>query len=133
MKKFYILLLLLLATGTAFCQSITNREITWHTAKSLELHSNVELNQSGKIITRANRQIDYVVDENNTLSFAITGIVGSWNDLNTNGSLTYKVKYQGRPGKIVLEKSASGITITIDFTEAAPEAMKQKILIDSFE
>jgi hypothetical protein len=59
--------------------------------------------------------------------------VGAWNDINANGSLTYKVKYQGRPGKIVLEKTVTGITFIIDFTEAAPEAIQQKIWIDSFK
>jgi hypothetical protein len=133
MKKYYILFLLLIITGTVFAQSITSRDITWLSAKSVELRSSVDLNQNCKLITRSNKQVDYILNETSTLTFVISGIDGTWSDPNTNGSLTYRVKYQGRPGKIIIQRTDSNITATIDFTESAADALKQRILITSFQ
>ena len=133
MKKYYILLLLLILTSAGFSQSVTSRDITWSSAKSVELHSTVDLNQSSKLVTHSTKQIDYVQSNNSTLTFLISSIDGTWSDPNTNGSLVYHVKYQSRPGKITIERTGSGIVATIDFTESSPDAVKQKILIDSFQ
>jgi hypothetical protein len=133
MKRNYILILLLLLTSTAFSQSVTTRDITWNSAKSVELHSSVDVNQSCKLVTRSNKQVDLVQSNGTTLTFLISSITGTWSDPNTNGSITYKVTYQSRPGKITIQRTAAGIVANIDFTESAANALQQKILIDSFQ
>ena len=134
MKNIYSTIVMLVFTvGTnVFAQGIINRDITWYTNQSVELHSSVTMDKSGRIITHGKTTIDYVVSDTQTLTFSITKIEGTWADPNVAGTLTYRVKYQGKPGKIIIERAAT-LTAVIDFTEVAPEAMKQKILITSFQ
>jgi hypothetical protein len=131
MNKNYILLVLIFITTSALSQSIVNRDITWNAAKSVELHSNVDVVKPSKLITRGTSQIEWVTGED-VLTFIITSVDGTWTSPNQTGSLVYHVTYQDRPGKITIERSTD-ITAIIDFTESAPEALQQKILIDSFE
>jgi hypothetical protein len=131
--KNILILLFLLISGTVFCQSITSRDVMWISVKSTELHSGVDLIQNCTVITRSNKQVDYVQSNGTTITFLISSIQGTWNDPNANGSLTYKVKYQNRPGKVIIERTTAGIVATIDFTESAANALQQKILIDTFQ
>jgi hypothetical protein len=87
MKKLNILLPFLFITSIGFGQSVTSRDITWSSAKSVELHSSVDIVQVATLVTHTNKQIDYVVN-NNTLTFIITSIDGTWTDASANGKLT---------------------------------------------
>jgi len=133
MKKYYILMFVFFLTSHAFSQSVVSRDITWSSSNNTELHSNVNIVQNCKLITRSNIQIDYIINESNTFIFSIHEIVGVWNDPNMNGAITYHVQYQGRPGIIIIERTDTGISAILDFTDTAADALKQKIFINSFE
>lgn len=133
MKKIFVFIFIFFIVGAAFSQSITSRVITWSSSTSTELHSNVNIDHHCTLITRSDNQIDFVIEGNSALIFSVNSIDGNWSDPNVNGSLTYHISFQGRPGVVIIERTDFGISAVIDFTETASDALKQKIIIDHVE
>jgi hypothetical protein len=127
-----ILLILILIVAENVQGQVISRTITWNSNSNTELHSNVVVQETCKMITNANSSIDLVCENADTLTFSITSIEGALNNPDETGSIIYHVEYQERPGKIYLDHSDQ-LTITIDFTESTASAMKRKFLINSFE
>ena len=113
-------------------QNIVDRTITWNSQNSVELSVSKSLGEQTTIITRSKNDVELKRGETSLL-FTVLNVDGDWSDPVTEGKLVYHVMYQNAEGIITLERNETDLSFIIDFTAAAKDAMKQKIIIDNFE
>lgn len=125
-----IALFVVFSFTSAYAQEpgITERQISWQSLESKELHSGESHSQSCTIVTYADQKIDLLCG-NDSFTYSIEKIIGTWTDPALSGSLTYLVSYQEMPGKIVITRTSDYVEVFIDFTEKDKAAMKRKFII----
>jgi hypothetical protein len=111
---------------------IVSREVSWQTARSLELHSNQQGDRSCKVVTRKDKSIDLICGTD-TLTFAIARVSGTWTDHTKDGSLKYDVTYLELPGKIVVSRNGEEVSVFIDFTEKVKDGMKRRFFVSQID
>ncbi|RAV98887.1 hypothetical protein [Pseudochryseolinea flava] len=112
--------------------SLADQHLIWHSNRSNELHSNVEVAATCRFETHANNPIQLVYSSE-TFSFEIVSVEGTWNNINEDGFLTYVVNYQNHQGHIKFERINNVIAVVVDFTQAAATAMHQRYIISETE
>jgi len=131
-KFFVVSACVVLTAWNASAQNILTNHIDWYSSSSSELHNNIAMSVASKITTGVGNVISLERD-GVTTTFNVSGTTGTWTNISNDGLMVYNVKYQNRSGVITVQRANGAVSVTIDFTVSAPEAMKQKIVIDRFD
>jgi hypothetical protein len=125
--------LMITSTISVFSQSVAQQSIAWHATTILEKHSDETVQTEVEIKTFGSNTVELHYP-NETLIFNIQAVVGAWQDPATNGTLTYRVDYQGTTlGKFILTRSGDNISIEADFTEGNEYGLHQVFNVASFQ
>jgi hypothetical protein len=75
-----------------------------------------------------------LVIQEQTLSFSITSIKGSWSDDTADGRLEYHILHSGsNEGMMVITRQSGTTSIHIDFTESNADGIDYDFIINRFE
>jgi hypothetical protein len=135
MKKILLVLFITIGTKSGVAQSITLGEdnIAFHSSQAL--NNGNSFNMNNEFIVRGANEIEWS-HENGTEKdiYEITGVTGSWTDLNAAGKLEFAVKLANRNGKIVLSRSGSGsIKIRIQMYRGSVDLVPFDFVVSGFE
>jgi hypothetical protein len=110
-------------------QDIATSNLKWTANRSIDLHSSTNFNVVSNIITLSNVAIEFERG-GSTMHFDVTGVEGTWTNVQETGSILFHVGFQNAQGKIVIERVDGDVMITIDMTESTPGGIKQRMIVD---
>jgi len=88
--------------------------VRWSATGFEDLLSNVTAEGPCQFITYGDQRADWVQDNGNfVISFVARTVSGSWQNLNSNGSVTLGLAFDALTGQIVLSRTDLGITAEI--------------------
>lgn len=131
-RKFMFITVFLICNVVANAQSqtVAQKNLIWYSEQCLEKHSGINVNSSIRIEVQAGTSVDLVIQEQ-TISFRIELISGSWLTEEQDGSLEYTIKYDNTmPGKMIISRSGGRTVISVDMTESSPDGINYDFFID---
>ena len=120
MKKIYPLLVLLCLTiaSQPLCAqspSITSDTLRWNASGFTDKLANVTVNKGCQFITYGNSKADWV-QGNYIITFNVSSVSTSWQDLNANGKATYTISNEDVSGQLIISRTNSGLSIQLKLT-----------------
>lgn len=111
----------ILFTGYSIhAQDLSKSKIQWNSNKFIDLLSNDIINKSVQFITYDNTKIEWIQKNGSIVySFKIISINGNWSDVNTNGSISFGVAFDGITGSFSFSRIDDVIKIRLDLKGGA--------------
>ena len=96
--------------------SIEHDTIRWQVSSFYDESNHETLNETGSFILKGGLNIKWIQDADQaTHDFTIVNREGNWPDLSQNGSMTFMVERNNRPGKIVFTRTSERTSIRMEF------------------
>ncbi len=116
-----------------FAQDITQQKIQWTATSVTEVKSNTTESNASQFVTSPD-QIKWIQkDGQRVYTFSISQKVGTWPNVNQDGSITFQVSLNNKPGSVRIEKKAGVITLTLIYRPDEATGIHMKYQISSFE
>ena len=125
MKNIYRLLIFLIVSTLSqplFAQSasITSDTLRWNASGFTDKLANVTVNKGCQFITYGNGKADWI-QGNYVLTFQVSNVSTSWQDLSANGKATYTISNEAISGQLIISRTGSGLTIQLKLTEGTDD------------
>jgi hypothetical protein len=132
--KFYMHFILVFvvafSTATTYGQNIQTSTIAWTCPSTFHVAPGT-FNSEVTNVTSSPTQIVWVDSSNNALyTLAITETIGSWSNVNSNGSIIYKVTSGSDSGIVQFSKTGSDIWIRIHISTESEQLIYQLTVSD---
>jgi hypothetical protein len=136
MKNLALLILLLPSALIAVAQSsvtLGQDNIAFHSTQAI--NNGNSINSNNEFTLRGSIELEWSQQNGAEKTvYEITGVTGSWTNLNEPGSVEYAVKLGTRTGKIVLYKNGNGtIRIRIETYRGNVNLVPFEFVVSSFE
>lgn len=118
-----LLLFCLFAAVAAFGQNIATDTLTWQVIQLHDMNSNAIVNYQCQFKTNGSSTIQWVQDDL-TSDIAVTAQTGTWTNITNNGKVTYQITVEGNSGTLAFERTAEGVTISIDISQESGGRLK---------
>lgn len=132
MIKFIIISCAVLAGFAATAQSITSDAIKWSSEEFLEESKNVYISHESYFLSYGSDSVVWYQAGDFRQTVKVTGIEGSWADLNTNGSITYNVLYHDKTGTLKFQRDGDWISIRMQIAGLPGNPAAKLFTITSF-
>jgi hypothetical protein len=87
-----------------------------------------------RLVTHGRTSIELHRGNEQTLTFTILSVNGTWTDEKQSGKLVYTVRSSNDvPGKITLERKGGSLTAWFDFTQTNKNGLNVEFKIDTIE
>jgi hypothetical protein len=118
----------------AAAQNVTTSDIIWQADQARSLTSSDTRSFSCAFKTHGSQSIEWIQKNgSHTTTFQIINIDGTWEDFRGSGRIQYQVSRGSDRGKITIEKNETETFITVDFSEAGPNGVRQRFRINSVQ
>lgn len=99
-------------------QNISNSTITWEAQQVTDVESASTKLMSCQFVTKSGTTVDWVQkDGEMKTTFNIVETTGNWPDVSAAGTITYTLERKGKSCRMIIERSESGIFVTLDFSK----------------
>lgn len=131
--SYYFIVLLVLASVSATAQSgnILSQSLTWHSSSGYDLIASDSVEAVMKFTSVNNDRIEHRNHNNVLQTFDIVSTEGSWTNVAAEGSMTYNVSINSATGLIKIERTSSGVFLTVDLSSGG--GAKVKYIINQIE
>lgn len=114
-----------------FSQNPVTSELKWTVSKTIDQLTNEEVVQAGVFISRGDT-IDWVQSEGaRTYTFIVTGTEGSWEDVGSNGQITFQIKRGGVTGSIWFRRETELLSIEMKLMKDGQVTRSLKFITES--
>lgn len=128
--KFNLAIALLLLTQTSHAQNVLQSNLSWQTSQASDLRTGSSRQHQSVFKIYATSRIEWEQRNGATITrYTITGATGAWPDVSKPGKVTYSVRHDDKSGTLVLEKTTSETSITVDFSQGNTHGIKQKFIV----
>ncbi len=128
------LTVLLFSTLSLHAQNIARGTLLWQAEEVTDLQTATNKQMSCQFRTQSNSSVEWIQKDGALKSlFTISSVDGQWADVSTLGTITYALERNGKTAKMILEKTASGTFITMDFSKPGEFVSKLRFKIMSVE
>jgi hypothetical protein len=136
MKNLALLILLLSSSLTAVAQSsvtLGQDNIVFHSAQAINNGNTLSLDN--EFIIRGSTEIEWSqANGAEKTKYVITGVAGSWQNMNETGAMQFAVQVGSANGKIILYRNANGsIKLRIETFRNNVDLVPFEFVISSFE
>lgn len=133
MKNTYIIIVIFLAVSDAIGQTLTTDTIQWDIAEFYNVNSNTQEAPGDKLIVYAgNRAAWSDSDGNVRFDFAISEVLGTWDDISQPGGITLGFSMEGQPGQVVVTREGSDFLIEIKLYMDDPSPQEFRLRADTY-
>jgi len=129
LKKIIFFLFSVCLFTSTMAQNMATDSITWNVVQLRDLTSNATVNYQCQFKTHATQPIYWIQDDWVT-PLTIQSVSGSWINVQVNGKITFQITTDGESGSLVFERTASGVTISIDLSQAGTSRLRHQYLVD---
>jgi hypothetical protein len=125
--RFTVLVFLLAYAPCLMAQDIASASLRWTCNQTTNLRDGSTSGYSCVFITRGATGVTWLQRSGQIATqFTVTSTEGTWNSVTQEGQFTYHLSRDGKTGKLVVERTASGIALTLDFSESGDTNIKQR-------
>jgi hypothetical protein len=118
-KKIYCLLLFMsLISAGVIAQDVQSSTIEWNSISTFSVQTGTYVDEITKVVTTPDQITWYDKDGIAQETLSITGSIGSWSNVNNNGSIFFKVTSGDDLGIVQFSKSSDKMTIRINIVTA---------------
>lgn len=124
-----VIFLFVAISENSYTQNIAKASLKWISAETENLKSSERFSYSCWFFSTPG-EVQWVQKSGQRITrFKITGSDGIWEDIAQPGRVEFSVTRDDEPGKIWIEKNSEGTSITLDFTQAGVNAIRQRFYI----
>ncbi len=118
-KTACLLIALAGVSSTALSQSIVRSTLTWKAMEVNDSRTQTSKGMTCDFVTNGKKSVDWI-QKGGALktSFIVTAVEGEWLNVASQGSITYVLERNGKSCKMLIERNASGVFVTLDFTSS---------------
>jgi hypothetical protein len=127
---------LVVGSFTAFGQTtnVADKDITWRAGSLTDKNYSKNISSPHRLVTHGRTSMELHRGTEQTLTFTILSVTGTWSDEKTTGKLEYDVRStNGALGKVTVERKGSSTTAWVDFTQTNRNGLNIELKIDSIE
>lgn len=108
-------------------QDISSVSLRWTCTQTTNLRDGSTSAYLCTFITRGTGSVTWLQRNGQVAThYVVSGTEGNWPDVSQNGQLTYRLSRDEKTGQLIVERTAAGVTLTLDFTESGEANIKQK-------
>lgn len=116
-RRICILIIGLLSFSLVQAQDISKETLRWTASGFRDLDSKEDFNNSCEFVTYGRKQVKWVQDDGkNVVDWNITGVSGSWSDVNKSGTIKYNIANSKTKGTVTIAKVPQGWKIDLIVT-----------------
>jgi hypothetical protein len=125
----FLLLALCGISSITYAQNITISPLRWLSTETTNLKNNERFSHTCAFVSTptnirwVQKNGAYVND------FSIVSVNGNWQNVAANGRIEYKVEKGKTKGLAVFERTAAGISVTLDFSQTGPNGIRHQFNI----
>lgn len=133
-KPLLILLFANFLASPGLSQNIKTTKLVWETDQVINLENQTSSVYNAKFKTNASQSMEWIQKKGqmNTL-YEIARMEGSWEDISTQGTISYLLTRNGKSINMIIEKNSSGTFITMDFIVPGQLPSRQKFHVQSIK
>lgn len=133
--KYTLLIFLLALAQLSWAQSgnILTQTRTWNSESGYDLVVEDSLNASMKFTTVSAIRIEHRDHRDRLQTFDIVSTEGSWTNIGLPGTMIYHVSINESVGLITIERTATGIFLTVDFSNSESGGLKIRYTINTID
>lgn len=125
---------LLFSVGTTLsvdAQDIRKDKLVWIVTSTTNLKTSDQFTYQCVFKTNRANKVQWIQKRGQkTTEFSGTALEGEWNDILTNGSVTYNISQDGIGGTVTFARTGGGLpVITIDFSQGSEHGIRQQFLV----
>ena len=130
----FALVILGISTTQGQSTDVADKELTWKSSELTDKNYAKNISSSLRLITKGRTTIELHRGSEQTLTFTITSVTGTWNDEKQEGRLVYTVRSSNDvPGKVTVERKGNSVTAWVDFTQTNKNGLNIELKIDTIE
>ena len=128
------LLFLLTAASPAIGQNVRTTDLTWTVDRVTDLKTGAANDYEAAFRVYGTTHVEWRQRNGQmTTRYEIKDVIGEWDNVQRNGSITYQLERNGHTLKMTMEKNSSGIFITLDLGSAGDSLWVQKFHVVSVQ
>jgi hypothetical protein len=137
-KRIYFLSLVIsaLLVSPIYAQStdVADKDLTWRASSLTDKNYSKNISTNHRLVTHGRTTMELHRGSEQTLTFTILSITGTWSDEKTAGKLAYDVRSaNGVLGKVTVERKGASVTAWVDFTQSNKNGLNIELKIDTIE
>lgn len=114
-------------------QNIAERKLVWRAVQVVEGQSSAKPMKC-EFTTNRTQSVSWSQKQGElTTNFKVISTEGNWTNVMSSGSFTYTLENSGRICTMRFERSASGVTVLMDFLKDGLSASKLQFQIETIE
>lgn len=113
---------MLLFAESVWSQDI-NSNLLWESNHLTDTKSGEEVAYAGKLVTGGNKVLWKQGSPEFSTEFVVIKAMGSWTNVQEDGSIIYEVKSMNRVGTLEFRRTGSDVRVTFNFPEAGINTM----------
>ena len=121
---------------TVFGQAtdVADKELTWRASSLTDKNYSKNMSSPHRLVTHGRTTMELHRGNEQTLTFTILSVNGTWSDEKEQGKLEYTVMSSNDvPGKVTLERKGNSVTAWVDFTQTNKNGLNVEFKIDTIE
>ncbi len=113
-------------------QDISSSKIVWEAEQATDLQTNSTTPMSCQFISNGRQSVEWIQKKGMIRTiYTVTSVEGNWQDIRTNGSVTYQLERNGKHCKMVFERNDAGTYATMIFVEGSNTVSQLRFNIKS--
>ena len=121
-------------TASGQTTNVADKDLTWMAGSLTDRNYSKNLSSPHRLVTHGRSTMELHRGSEQTLTFTILSVSGTWSDEKTAGKLEYGVRSSnGVLGKVTVERKGSSITAWVDFTQTNKNGLNIELKIDTIE
>jgi hypothetical protein len=122
----------LLCHSPALSQNISTANLTWEAEEATDLQTSHSMAMDCVFKTNGTESVEWIQrkGELKTL-YTVTSVEGSWSNVSAVGSFIYLLTRKGHSCKMTVERTETGIFVTMDFSKASEYTARHRFRIKS--
>lgn len=130
----FALVILGISTTSAQSTDVADKELTWRASELTDKNYATNILSPLRLVTHGRTSIELHRGSEQTLTFTISSVTGTWSDERQEGRLVYTVRSSNDvPGKVTIERKGNSVTAWVDFTQTNKNGLNVELKIDTIE
>lgn len=130
--KLLLVLVAMLGSLAGRAQNISTVPLRWTSDQTTDLKTSTSRSYASEFVTRGTDGVRWLQRNGSVATdFAVLGTEGSWTDVTADGTFTFLLARDGKTGKLIVQRSGSSLTLTLDFSESGEFNIKQQFRIST--
>lgn len=114
--------------------SVADKDLTWRAGSLTDKNYSKNISSPHRLVTHGRTTMELHRGNEQTLTFTILSVTGTWSDEKSEGKLEYDVRSSNDVrGKVTMERKGSSVKAWINFTQSNKNGLNIELSVDTVE